>query len=65
MFVSKGSHFLVDVAGSVERLLGGLVGGAAGLVLSFGCQAIDLRGGGRRVEAKSKPSVNDQLVTQH
>lgn len=55
-----GLQFLVDVAGSVERLLGGLVSCATGLVLSFGCQAIDLGGGGKRVKAKST-SVNDHL----
>lgn len=48
---------LIDVAGSVQRLHGGLVSGASGLVLAFGSQAIDLKGG---VRAKSKLSVNDQ-----
>lgn len=41
------SQYLIDIAGSVQRLHGGLVGGAAGLVLSLGGQAVDLREKGK------------------
>lgn len=39
-------QYLINVAGSVQRLLGGLVSRARGLVLAFGSQAIDLKRGG-------------------
>ena len=37
------SQYLIDIAGRVQRLLGGCVSWAGGLVLSFGSQAIDLQ----------------------
>lgn len=51
------SQYLIYIAGSVQRLCGGLGSCTGGLVLSFGSQAIDLRG---RAEGRKKKKEKKQ-----
>lgn len=58
VFLGLLSQYLIYIAGSVQRLCGGLASCTGGLVLSFGSQAIDLRGRAEGEEKKDRTKSN-------